>query len=499
MNTSPRSAASSAGITAKPSIRASSARSGSTSHTITEAPSPCARSATPHPVHTYPRTTTVSPASSRFVARRIPSSTDCPVPKRSLNARSARASLTAITGTASPPAASSARSRTSPVVVSSVPPSMPASRSGRAVCSAPSRSAPSSSVIRGRRATTAATPSAQSSGPPAKTEASSASAAATSGWGANGLDAHSATSAPPACSARTRFAVSEVTCRHAPTTTPASGRSRAKRSRIERSTGICPSAHSIRARPRSISALVAIVLRLVRALDRNVDVRRLLGRELGQPRAQRVEVQPRHLLVEVLGQDVDALVVLRLLGEQLDLRDRLVREGVRHHERRVAGRVAEVQQPAFGEHDDRVPVGEAPLVDLRLDLGALDPLELAEAGHVDLVVEVADVAHDRLVLHARHVLGGDHVPVAGGGDEDVPRLDDVVQARHLVALHRRLQRADRVDLGDDDPRALAAERLRAALADVAVAEDDGDLAADHHVGRTVDAVDQRAPPALDVV
>ena len=52
----------------------------------------------------------------------------------------------------------------------------------------------------------------------------------------------------------------------------------------------------------------------------------------------------------------------------------------------------------------------------------------------------------------------------------------------LEALHRRLQRADRVDLGDDDAGALAPERLGAALADVAVAADHGDLAAEHHVG-----------------
>ena len=45
----------------------------------------------------------------------------------------------------------------------------------------------------------------------------------------------------------------------------------------------------------------------------------------------------------------------------------------------------------------------------------------------------------------------------------------------LVALHRRLQRADRVDLGHDHARALAAQRLRAALADVAEAEHDATL------------------------
>ena len=75
----------------------------------------------------------------------------------------------------------------------------------------------------------------------------------------------------------------------------------------------------------------------------------------------------------------------------------------------------------------------------------------------------------------------------------------VFERGDLVALHRRLQRVDRVDLGDDDARALAAQRLRAALADVAVAAHDGDLAADHHVGGAVDAVDERVAAAVEVV
>ena len=116
-------------------------------------------------------------------------------------------------------------------------------------------------------------------------------------------------------------------------------------------------------------------------------------------------MQPGDLLVEVLGQHVDALLVLVVLGEQLDLGDRLVGERVAHHEARVPGGVAEVQQASLGEHDDRVAVGEDPLVDLRLDVDPLDPGDLGQPGHVDLVVEVADVADDRLVLHPRHVLG----------------------------------------------------------------------------------------------
>ena len=142
---------------------------------------------------------------------------------------------------------------------------------------------------------------------------------------------------------------------------------------------------------------------------------------------------------------------------------------------------------------------ERPDVDLRLDVLAHDAVVRLEAGHVDLVVEVADVAEDRLVLHPRHLVDGDDVLVAGRGDHDVGDVEDVLEGGDLVAVHGGLQRADRVDLGDHDPGALATEALGAALADVAVAADDRDLAADEHVGGAVDAVDQAVAAAVLVV
>ena len=78
-------------------------------------------------------------------------------------------------------------------------------------------------------------------------------------------------------------------------------------------------------------------------------------------------------------------------------------------------------------------------------------------------------------------------------------LDHVVEGEDLVALHGRLQGADGVDLGDDHPGPLAAQRLGAALADVAVAEHHGHLAGDHHVGGPEDAVDERVAAAVEVV
>src|ERR687884_613065 len=58
-------------------MTASSARSGSVSVTITCAPIPFARSATPRPTQPYPEMTKRFPASSTFVARMIPSIVDC--------------------------------------------------------------------------------------------------------------------------------------------------------------------------------------------------------------------------------------------------------------------------------------------------------------------------------------------------------------------------------------------------------------------------------------
>ena len=46
---------------------------------------------------------------------------------------------------------------------------------------------------------------------------------------------------------------------------------------------------------------VAVVVELVRAVDRHADVGRLLGGELGELHAERGEVQARDLLVEVFG------------------------------------------------------------------------------------------------------------------------------------------------------------------------------------------------------
>lgn len=88
----------------------------------------------------------------------------------------------------------------------------------------------------------------------------------------------------------------------------------------------------------------------------------------------------RATFVQMLRQHVHLVLVLVALREQFDLRERLVRERVRHHERRVAGRATEVHQTAFGQQNHALAVRENDVVDLRLDVV---PLVLAGRRHVD--------------------------------------------------------------------------------------------------------------------
>ena len=70
---------------------------------------------------------------------------------------------------------------------------------------------------------------------------------------------------------------------------------------------------------------------------------------------------------------------------------------------------------------------------------------------------------------------------------------------HLVAVHRRLERAHRVDLGDDDVRAHPARPHRDATPRPAVAGDDEALAGEEDVRRADDPVDRRLTGAVAVV
>ncbi len=121
-----------------------------------------------------------------------------------------------------------------------------------------------------------------------------------------------------------------------------------------------------------------------------------------------LKVEVSDLLVENLGQNVDANVLLAsgtklrvLLAEGLvlsleqgNLGKDLVGERAGHDEGRVAGGTAKVDETALSKEDDVTAVGHQVAVNLGLD--ALDGLGVGlEPGNVDFNVEVTNVLKGR--------------------------------------------------------------------------------------------------------
>ena len=76
--------------------------------------------------------------------------------------------------------------------------------------------------------------------------------------------------------------------------------------------------------------LVAVVAGLVGACDRDVEVARLLGCELGELDVEARQVSARDLLIELLGQNVDAEGEVLRRGPERDLGEDLVGERAGH-------------------------------------------------------------------------------------------------------------------------------------------------------------------------
>ena len=122
----------------------------------------------------------------------------------------------------------------------------------------------------------------------------------------------------------------------------------------------------------------------------------------------------------------------------------------------MAGAATEVDQSTFGEQDDALAVGKDDMVHLRLDVL---PFVLTQACDVDFVVEVPDIADDRLVLHSRHILSLDDVRIAGCCNDDVDLIADFVELDDAIALHGCLKGADRINFGHPHNCAERTQRL----------------------------------------
>ena len=238
------------------------------------------------------------------------------------------------------------------------------------------------------------------------------------------------------------------------------------------------------------------MLRLVRPFHRHADVVSLLLCQYRQLGIQFFQLQPGHLLIQMLGQYIDAGGVFTRVTEDLDLGDGLVGKRRGHDIAGVAGGATQVDQTAFGQQDDPVAGGEDDMIHLGLNLF---PLVLLQGSDLDFVVKVADVADNGLILHLQHMLVGYDVVVAGAGHKDIGLVSSILHGHHAVAFHGSLQCADRVNLSHPNLGRQGAHGLGRALAHIAVAADQGYLTGHHDISGTLDAVHQGLAATVEVV
>jgi hypothetical protein len=100
---------------------------------------------------------------------------------------------------------------------------------------------------------------------------------------------------------------------------------------------------------------------------------------------------------------------------ELDLSERLIRERHTHDERQMPGGASEVEQPSPHEQQNRMAIGEGPIVELRLDIRADNPGHFRGSRGLDFLIEMPDVSDDCLVLHSRHVVDRNNIAIPNGG------------------------------------------------------------------------------------
>ena len=83
-------------------------------------------------------------------------------------------------------------------------------------------------------------------------------------------------------------------------------------------------------------------------------------------------------------------------------------------------------------------IWELVAIDLWFDFGLHNSLPCGETSHVNFVIEMSNVSNDGVVLHLRHVSGGNDVEVSSCGDIDVSEIETAFKGHDSVSFHGSL-------------------------------------------------------------
>merc|ERR1719277_777277 len=159
----------------------------------------------------------------------------------------------------------------------------------------------------------------------------------------------------------------------------------------------------------------------------------------------------------------------------------------------------QVEQATRCKHYDAMTVGEHKVINLRFDIFDFDTRELLKLSHLNLIVEVSNIANNGIVLHFLHVIQRDDLEVSSSGCENVNLVNYRLQCYDLESFHACLQSTYGVNFDDQHPGPGSTHGKSTAFADIAVPANQCALTTDHHVRSAHYTVRQRMPASVHIV
>ena len=154
----------------------------------------------------------------------------------------------------------------------------------------------------------------------------------------------------------------------------------------------------------------------------------------------------------------------------------------------MAGGATQIDQATFGQEENRIAGRESVFIDLRLDIRMFDSGIMHQLIDLDFVVEVADIADNRLIFHCFQMIDSNHIAIAGCGHENIAFFQSFFDGCYFKTFHGGLQGANRVDFGNNHTRSVGTHWSGATFAHITITQDDYDFSGNHHIRGAFDAV-----------
>src|SRR3989339_1072474 len=110
-----------------------------------------------------------------------------------------------------------------------------------------------------------------------------------------------------------------------------------------------------------------------------------------------------------------------------------------------------------------------------MSYASLSGRDFLETFHVDLIIEMSGICHDCAFLHLFHVLGTNHVFIAGNCYKNIAQFASFLHFHNTETIHLRLKSAEIVNFGNNHIRTHSTSPERTAFAATSISENDKSL------------------------